>query len=234
MTKNPVQTGLSQETLKLIACVSMLIDHIGASLVPGMWLREIGRIAFPIYCFLLAEGAHYTKDWKKYGLRLAIGALLSEIPFDLLLFGKLTWAHQSVMVTLLLGYAALAAMELFSRPAARGLAILACYLLAEALHTDYHGAGVLMIVLFGLTRGRDNALPLQLVGMLAVTLLMNSITVPIFGMDLPVELLAVLALIPISLYSGKKLTYSKTVQWAFYLFYPVHLSALLTIRVLLR
>ena len=52
------KTGLSQEGLKLIACVTMLIDHIGAAFVPSMlWLRVVGRIAFPIYCFLLAEGA---------------------------------------------------------------------------------------------------------------------------------------------------------------------------------
>ena len=49
--------GLSQEGLKLIACVTMLIDHIGAAFVPVLWLRVVGRIAFPIYCFLLAEGA---------------------------------------------------------------------------------------------------------------------------------------------------------------------------------
>ena len=82
---------LSQEWLKIIACVIMLIDHIGAVLLPQyIWLRYIGRIAFPIYCFLLAEGVHYTKNPQKYGLRLAAGALLSEIPFDLALFGGVT------------------------------------------------------------------------------------------------------------------------------------------------
>lgn len=82
--------GLSQETLKIIACVTMLLDHIGATFCPGIGLRIVGRIAFPIYCFLLAEGVHYTHSPKKYGLRLLIGALLSEIPFDLLFFGELT------------------------------------------------------------------------------------------------------------------------------------------------
>lgn len=90
--------GLSQEGLKLIACVTMLIDHIGATLVmqllrnanayiPELWtlyctMRVIGRVAFPIYSFLLVEGFHHTRDVKKYVGRLGIGMLLSEIPFD--------------------------------------------------------------------------------------------------------------------------------------------------------
>ena len=59
---------------------------------------------FPIYCFLLAEGAHYTHNPRKYALRLFIGALLSEPGFDFALFGGWTWENQSVMVTLLLGF----------------------------------------------------------------------------------------------------------------------------------
>ena len=92
-------SGISQEGLKLLACITMLIDHIGATLMIRLiqetsandaslvWLyylmRIIGRIAFPIYCFLLVEGAAHTRDPKKYGLRLFVGMLLSEIPFDL-------------------------------------------------------------------------------------------------------------------------------------------------------
>ena len=68
--------GLSQEWLKLTACATMLVDHVGAVLLPQyIWLRVLGRIAFPIYCFLLAEGIHYTKNPKKYGLRLGIGVV---------------------------------------------------------------------------------------------------------------------------------------------------------------
>ena len=83
------KSGLSQETLKIIACVTMLIDHVGATVVESQFfvtpfdgiyylyfaMRIIGRVAFPIYCFLLAEGAHYTHDPRKYALRLFIGAL---------------------------------------------------------------------------------------------------------------------------------------------------------------
>ena len=126
--------GLSQEGLKLLACVTMLIDHIGATLVLRMLqtmpvrneqynllvgiyyaLRIIGRIAFPIYCFLLVEGAYHTRNPKKYGMRLFVGMLLSEIPFDLAfsLRGNVLfdWSSNSVMLTLLLGFCMIEAMN---------------------------------------------------------------------------------------------------------------------------
>ena len=99
--------GLSQEGLKLIACVTMLIDHIGAVFFPyAIGLRIIGRISFPIYCFLLAEGVHHTRSPLKYGLRLLLVAVISELPYDFLFYGRFTWLRNSVMVTLLLGFGA--------------------------------------------------------------------------------------------------------------------------------
>ena len=78
---------ISQEGLKLIACVSMLADHVGAVFFPGSILRFMGRLAFPIYCFLLTEGACHTRNPKRYALRLLSGILLSELPYDVLFYG---------------------------------------------------------------------------------------------------------------------------------------------------
>ena len=107
------QKKLMQEDLKLIACITMLIDHFGHAIVPELPVpymaelyyacRIIGRLAFPLYCFLLAEGMQHTRNPKNYILRLGLGILLAELPFDILFEGHLTWAYQSVMVTLTLG-----------------------------------------------------------------------------------------------------------------------------------
>lgn len=223
--------GLSQETLKVIACVTMLLDHIGAIFVSGYTLRIIGRIAFPIFCFLMAEGAYYTKNPRKYALRLVIGALLSEIPFDLAFRRGLTLQTQSVMVTLLLGFLAIEAIQKTDNGLVKLTITAFGFLLGQLFKTDYGGYGVLLIILLSQTRGQWW---LQTVLVAAVAWMMNSVRIPVFGVKIPIEMFAVLAMIPIGLYSGKKTSSSKAVQWAFYLFYPVHLTVLVVIRYLIE
>ena len=76
--------------LKILAVVSMFIDHSGAVLFRGdMWMRYVGRFAFPIYAFLIVEGYLHTRDVRKYLIRLGVFALISEIPFDLAFRGRL-------------------------------------------------------------------------------------------------------------------------------------------------
>ena len=229
MSKRP----LSQEGLKFLACAIMLLDHIGATLIPWGTLRIIGRLAFPIFCFLLAEGAHYTRNPRNYLLRLGIGAILSELPFDLALFGSWSWQHQSVMITLLLGAMALLAMKRMTQPLLKILVLLLFAFLADFMNTDYGGAGVLMIALFGLTRERKYGWLVQLLGMyLICRWIIPGGAVWFIGRYVFIEIFAILALIPIWLYSGKKSTSSRAVQWAFYLFYPVHLWILYLISIL--
>lgn len=241
--------GLSQEGLKGIACGSMLLDHIGAVLIYPMYLdacmvdgvdqlgaampleastlyalyqllRIIGRLAFPIYCFLLVEGFHHTRDRKRYGLRLLISAALAELPFDLAFSGGLDLSSCSVMVTLLLGYLALWALEKW--PGIGGwVVVLGLFLATESLRTDYAGTGVAIIVLFSLAQQH----PLwRMVGL--TVLCWSGHGIGIGPVEVPRQALAVLALIPIHFYSGRKRTRSRGVQWAFYLFYPVHLLIL--------
>lgn len=223
-----------QEGLKFLACAIMLLDHIGATLIPWGTLRIIGRLAFPIFCFLLAEGAHYTRNPRNYLLRLGIGAVLSELPFDLALFGSWSWQHQSVMITLLLGAMALLAMKQMTRPLLKILVLLLFAFLADFMNTDYGGAGVLIIALFGLTRERKYGWLVQLLGMyLICRWIIPGGVVWFIDRYVFIEIFAILALIPIWLYSGKKSTSSRAVQWAFYLFYPVHLWILYLISILL-
>lgn len=218
--------GISQEGLKAIACLTMLLDHIGAVFVPGYGLRIVGRIAFPIYCFLLSEGVAHTHSPGRYGLRLGLGALLSEIPFDLLFFGGLTLRHQSVMVTLLLGFAMAMWME---HGKLKILPALLCGGVAEWLGTDYGFMGVMVIWVFLVTRERPWRIPLQTGALALLFWFSDSFRISLGSFTVPIEIFGLLAMIPICLYSGRKRTASKAVQWGFYLFYPVHLTVLLLI-----
>jgi len=231
---------IPQEILKLIACITMLIDHFGHAIVPYLPVpylvdlyyvcRIIGRLAFPIYCFLLAEGMRRTRDPKKYILRLAVGILLAELPFDILLEGRFTWAYQSVMVTLTLGAIMLLCMKKTEKKVLKLLMIIPFALLAELAKCDYGGWGIVMIAVFALF----DRIPVQLLALLLVNAAMESAVVPVFGIPVSAQLFAVLAMVPIALYSGKKLTRSKAVQWAFYLFYPAHLLILWMVLGLIR
>lgn len=244
-----MKKSLSQETLKIIACVTMFLDHFGALCTPAtdlaFWqmvsvngrcfisvemyyvLRSIGRLAFPIFCFLLAEGAHYTRNSKKYALRLGLGMLLAEIPFDFAFYGGFTWEHQSVMVTLLLGYGAILLMKETDNVLLKISAIFPFAMAAEWLCTDYGGHGVAMMALFALTRELPHARWLQLGGLLVINGMMESATLQyLLGIDISIQLLALFAMVPIALYSGKKTTGNKYIQWGFYLFYPVHMALL--------
>lgn len=116
----PVKKGISGSTLKLVAIGTMLIDHTAASVLERILysgnnysntlniiyviMREIGRLAFPIFCFLLVEGIVHTHNKWKYAMRLAAFALISEIPFDLAFYGKpFFFGNQNVFFTLLIG-----------------------------------------------------------------------------------------------------------------------------------
>ena len=236
---------MSSLILKLIAMVSMLVDHTACALkVSGMLpygglyqaLRYIGRLAFPIYGFLLVQGAIHTKSKWKYLLRLAILAVLSEVPFDLTIFG--TWytpLHQNVFLTLFLGLLSVYAIQYGSRMENRiagwglaGLIAILCAVTAEFLHTDYAAGGVFMIAAMGLEaaelprlRKRVTAKQIQMctftMGVLAVALISSS------GSS---EFAALADLVFILEYNWKKGYSGRLVQYGCYLFYPAHLLLL--------
>lgn len=208
---------LDGTVLKLIACLSMFMDHLGAVCFSGMMgFRIIGRLAFPIYCFLLVEGAVHTHDMKKYILRMGIFALISEVPFDLAFYHRLVYTgHQNVFFTLGLGLLAIwfleHPIEQLDIPDVlyKLLVIIAAGLIAEFFNTDYGFTGIAVICIFYYLRGQP-----QLKYPIAVILL-----AAIGG----VEVYAVLALIPILLYNGQRGRQTKAMQYGFYIFYPAHL-----------
>lgn len=208
--------GLDSFALKCIALLTMLIDHVGAILYPDiMILRIIGRISFPIYAFLVAEGFFHTKNVKKYMQRLLVFAIVSEIPFDLALTGKiLEFGHQNVFFTL---FAGLGLLELYSRQtsmAERIICILVITTCGDLFQSDYGAWGILMIFCFYAFREK-RWLKLALV---------SAINVFAFGW---IQSYAVFACIPIALYNGKK---GAGMKYVFYSIYPLHLLLLYMIK----
>ena len=144
------RAGLSAMTLKYIAMATMLVDHMGYVLFPWiLWLRCVGRIAFPIFAFQIAEGCIRTHDRRRYALRLLLFAVLTEVPFDLAFSGRpLDPSYQNVLWTLLAGALVCWAADWAQRtPDALHLlaataAFAGAFWLLEVCHTDYGGWGM--------------------------------------------------------------------------------------------
>jgi hypothetical protein len=213
-------------SLRLLAIVCMFADHAGVHL-PEPWsapLRMAGRLAMPLFCFLIGEGMRHTADRKKYLFRLGMFALLSEPAFDLFRTGRLVdWGHQNVFFTLLLGAAALWLYEesVKQKRSVMGLyAVLACACLAELIRADYGLFGVAWIVALAFFRGQ----PHRRAGVfLLITALYSLLMTGVWRM---IGLFAGLAVIPVSMYNGQSGFKSRVIQFAFYAFYPLHLLGL--------
>lgn len=215
---------IDRSVLKWIAVLTMVIDHVGAILFPDqIWMRVIGRVAFPIYAYCLAEGFRYTSDYRRYLGRLALFAILSEIPFDLAFYGvPFSFAHQNVFFTLTLGLILLWVLERFREQlllCAGAFAVL-CFL-AQALHMDYGAGGLLMVFAFYLAQQGTS----PWIGW-GIFVFIN-----LFGYAGGVQWAAILALLPIGLYSGKA---GKKKQRFFYWIYPLHLLLLWIIEKYIR
>ena len=204
--------SLTAARLRILAMVLMLIDHAGRTLFPGqLWMICLGRLAFPIFAFQTAEGYWHTHDFKRYCLRLTVFALISEIPFNLMVFGSaFGLGHQNVMFTLLLG---LMACRLYDR--GKGWALIPLFLAASILRPDYGVLGVATVLLFYAFREEKPAQLLLLV-------LING-----FGYGvLSIQTFAVLAWLPLSLYRGEKGRGGAWLQYGSYVFYPLHMLLL--------
>ncbi len=232
---------LSAFGLHLTAMGLMLCDHLWATIIPGNdWLTCLGRLAYPIFAFLLVEGCCHTRNFRKYLRRMFFCALLSELPFNLMYVSSWIYPfHQNVLWTFLL---ALLCMNMAERLRKRwnpwlaiplGVIVTGFFALAAQLAmTDYLGYGVLMVMVFYFFRGNRWYHRLgQLLGLWCISWeLMGSMRLPVtlFGtsFEIPQQGFAVLALIPIWCYRGRQGYHSKVTRYCFYLFYPVHMLVL--------
>lgn len=216
--KERTKKGISASTLKWIAVISMLVDHFGIAIYWQLEghtykiyeiYRYVGRIAFPIYCFLLVEGFFLTRDIRKYIGRCFLFACISEIPFNMAVYGQIWYQHsQNVYFTLTIGLCTLVALDrVRGFDAVSVVKQLLCIGigagLAQILEVDYHYLGVLFIVMFYYCR-EMNKWQRNLIGAVAFSY----------------EVTAPLAMIPIHFYNGER---GLRLKYVFYLVYPVHL-----------
>lgn len=226
--------GLSGGTLKIIALITMIIDHAtyifidyGSNRSWYLLGRGIGRLAFPIYCFLIVEGFYHTRSVLKYAFRLFLFALLSEIPFNLAFYGTVLYPkHQNVFFTLLLGVILMYLVQYARTKMTQEKMVLqvivlllfygGVFLAANLLQADYGVNGVILILLFYLFRGRKLYVAL-------LDIMMNLV----LGMGGNIQRFGAYSAIPISCYNGRK---GISLKYFFYLIYPLHLLAFYWIK----
>ena len=228
--------GVSGSVLKTVAIVTMLIDHLSFFLrgqipfltntlftlsIPNITskeitlyyiMRSVGRIAFPLFCFLLVEGWKHSSNRFRYGLCLLIGAIVSEYPFDLANFGGLSFKHQNVFFTLFLGLIGLWLYDRFrDSRVIQALTLIALFVVTFFLKTDYSIKGVAFILLIYVAQTE-----LPVIGFIGCVLFQIA--------SFPAYLL-------IGLYNGKRgFIKGPVLKYAFYAFYPVHLMVIYLIQ----
>ena len=240
--------GISGYWLKMIAVITMLIDHSAATILERIlvqmpswapatvdnweqWYRldllllGIGRMAFPIYCVLLVEGFHYTHSRRKYAARLFVFALISEVPFDMALNQSvLEFSYNNVFFTLFLGLRVIMAadwvMERFS---------------SDNLTSEIGRITLLVVIgmvgcalasyVISCDYGASGVIAIYIMYLLRskreLGFALAVVSLGVFSGEL--ELLALLMLIPLHFYNG---TRGKQHKYFFYAFYPLHLLLL--------
>lgn len=239
--------GINSNLLRLSAVVCMLLDHSRAALVDGnMWMNYLGRLAFPIFAFQIAEGFLHTSDLKKYMLRLLGFALISEIPFNIFCSSEIFFPnYQNVLFTFVLSVTALKLLDLVKKEptlfkiAGAGIGVTVIVFLAQVLKVDYGGAGVVVVVAFYLFRNFPFAFIAQFITLFIVFIFFYPGRPVFFEINdvifkIPVQTFSLFSLVPIWLYNGKRGKGGKLLQYSFYGFYPAHIALLCLIRYFLK
>ena len=214
--------GLTGNQLKIIALIAMTIDHIGHQIYPSYeWMRMIGRLAFPIFAYMIAEGARYTKNRKKYlGMMLGLGMVC-----QLVYFFAMHSLYQCILITFSLSIILIYALDLaFKRRSYDAwilfaLILTAVFFLTDILpkllvNTDYfvdYGIWGVLFPVFVYLGGTNKWAKLALC----------VIPLTCLGMIFTDQWYAFFALVPLALYNGKR--GKMKLKYLFYIYYPLHL-----------
>lgn len=252
---------MSAMALRIIACVSMLLDHIGFAFNINI-LRIIGRLAFPLYLYLLYNGYKHSSNRVMYAVRLGIFAIISQIPFSLFTEGELLCANGNVFVTLFICLICIWITDAMLRNnVAKWVAFLPTAAVFSMnylgfINSDYGEKGVLMAFVFTVFYGKGYMRKiLTVLGVLCSVFyayILDWVLLPvlwIFGKDpgIPtlsmwqmVQVFSLLALPLIFLYNGQKGKWpigkpkAQYVKYGFYAFYPAHLLVLWLVAVVIN
>lgn len=228
------QIGISSSGLKIIAIITMLIDHFAYSIYFHLEkydftsysiMRAIGRISFPIYCYLLIEGFYRTSNIKKYLSRMVLFALVSEVPFDMAFYDDIFyWRQQNVFFTLTLALIMLFVLQKCSEIRKyrvlsimmQGGVIFSCAAIAQYLSFDFHAKGIVFIAIlyYGRSMSKD----------------IEALSCAIGAFVVLQEPTAMFSAILIRIYNGQR---GMRMKYLFYFIYPVHILLFAVIKMLI-
>lgn len=213
---------LNSYHLKIIALITMIIDHFATIFIPeALGFRIIGRISFVLYAFMLVEGYYNTRNFKKYISKVFIWALISELPFDLAISGKIiNWQEQNIFFSLLFGLGAIYMIE-NSKIIIFKIIIAAIFLSAATIcNIDYSWYGIALILSFYFLRN-NWAVKFFTIEVLSILASFKIIIVQVF---------AFIGFIPILLYNGAR---GRKIGDIYYSFYALHLFIFAIIKIYL-
>lgn len=222
---------LSGNALKLIAALAMLADHAGILLFPAAtWLRVVGRLAFPIFAFMIAEGCRYTRSRARYlGGILALG-----VACQVVYFVALRDTYLSILITFSLAIATTYTLQWAKErgtPLAWGAfvaAVVAVWAANQLLTIDYGFFGCMTpVAASAFMPRRGTALSPRADALDRLPLHLAMMALPLIGLALSYggrQWFSLAALLPLALYSGKRGKWR--MKWFFYIFYPAHLALL--------
>lgn len=228
---------MSVFTLKLIAVFCMICDHIRyidfeSTLFNNIYTQILGRIAFPIFAFLIVEGYSHTKDIKKYIKRLGLFSMVSQIPFLIFIWGCgiIHNFKLNVIFTMLIGVFALLSYDKIKNKVLKLFSIILLVVLAELLQTDYGAIGILIILNFYIFK---NSKILKYLIFLFICILqyfiVKYISISYLIRIMPYIVGYIFSIIPLLFYN-KKLGKFK-LKYFFYIFYPLHMVVIYLIHI---
>ncbi len=240
--------GLSGNVLKILAAVLMVCDHVGLMFFPSeIGFRIIGRLAFPIFAFMISEGARYTKNKLKYFLTIFLLATVCQLVYYFFDNGSL---YMCILVTFSLSILLIYALNATKRALSESespkykyaicmgtlflLLVVGVYVLTRYIQIDYGFAGIMTPVFASLFDFRGMNVPdkLKKLDNIPCRVLCTGIGLIMLSIQAGgPQYFCIFALLLLLLYSGERGKYK--MKYFFYLFYPLHLVFLEAIYLLL-